>query len=170
MIMNKNTLKRFWSKVHKTNNCWIWTGSKRNKGYGAFMWTGEDGEIIQGRAHRFSYEIMFGKIPKGLCVLHKCDNPACVNPNHLFLGTKADNNNDMRIKGRAVSGSHKTPVDLCHYKKGKDHHAYKYPDELITNIRRCRISGESFGSLSRRLGISISYIFRICNGTARRNV
>jgi hypothetical protein len=98
--MNKNTIRRFWSKVNKSGGCWLWKASKRNKGYGAFVWADEKGDIIQGRAHRFSYELHCGKIPNGLCVLHKCDNPACVRPSHLFLGSKAENNEDMFLKKR----------------------------------------------------------------------
>jgi len=167
--MNRQSIMRFWGKVTKTDSCWNWTASKRAKGYGAFVWAGEDGTIIQGRAHRFSWELHNGKIGIGVCILHKCDNPACVNPDHLFAGTKADNNRDMRIKGRAVSGSHKTPASLCKYKRGKDHHAFRILPETIAEIRQCRVAGESFGSLSRRLQLSIGYVFRVCNGTARRN-
>ncbi|MGO4763838.1 HNH endonuclease signature motif containing protein [Cupriavidus campinensis] len=78
------------------NGCWEWVGSKDRKGYGR-MW-------VRGRgntpAHRASYEIHKGPIPDGFCVLHACDNPQCVNPDHLSLGSLADNNADMRRKGR----------------------------------------------------------------------
>ena len=86
---------RFWNKVEKTNTCWIWTGSKNNMGYPRIN--------INGRvelAHRVSYRIIKGTIPEGLRVLHKCDTPLCVNPNHLFLGTQKDNMTDMSKKQR----------------------------------------------------------------------
>ena len=89
------TLKdKFWSKVIKTSNCWEWTGFKCN-GYGQI--------IINGKryyAHRIAFELEYGKIPDGLCVLHHCDNPPCVRPDHLFLGTRGDNNRDSMLKGR----------------------------------------------------------------------
>lgn len=94
--MGKRPLEeRFWSKVEKTDDCWEWTASKDNHGYGHL---GINGKII--RAHRVAWELTTGPIPTGLCVLHKCDNPGCVRPDHLFIGTKADNNHDMIAKGR----------------------------------------------------------------------
>ena len=84
--------QRFWDKVKKTPACWVWAGVTFRNGYGQF-----------GRhslAHRIAWELMYGPIPAGLCVLHRCDNPPCVRPDHLFLGTVADNNHDMCAKGR----------------------------------------------------------------------
>lgn len=93
--------KRFLSKVKKENNCWIWTRCKNYFGYGLFHYKNK-----AEKAHRVSYELYLGKIPKNLCVLHKCDIPSCVNPEHLFLGTKKDNTQDMINKGRK-GGCHK---------------------------------------------------------------
>lgn len=90
--------QRFWSYVHKTNTCWIWIGALRSE-YGQFR--------INNRgisAHRFSWELHFGEIPKGMFVLHECDNPCCVNPNHLFLGTNRDNVDDRCDKQRGSRG------------------------------------------------------------------
>jgi hypothetical protein len=83
---------RLWRRVDKSGDCWVWTGGRYRKGYGKF-------DALQ-YAHRVSWEIHNGPIPKGLYVLHKCDNPPCVRPDHLFLGTLADNNADMLTKGR----------------------------------------------------------------------
>lgn len=85
---------KFWKKVDRRgpDECWKWTGAINQAGYGAFG---------NNHAHRTSYEITYGPIPDGLFILHKCDNPPCVNPNHLFVGTHQDNMRDMISKGRA---------------------------------------------------------------------
>ncbi len=94
---------RLWKRVVKTDTCWLWTGYKQ-KGYGRmskdYPYTGALGVLT----HRVSWELANGPIPEGLCVLHKCDNPSCVNPDHLFLGTRIDNSNDKVSKGRHVRG------------------------------------------------------------------
>jgi HNH endonuclease len=87
---------RFWFRVDKTGDCWTWTGGKSRNGYGAF-WTKEKRLV---RASRFSYEQHYGPIPNGMVVCHRCDNPPCVRPDHLFLGTQSDNMRDMWQKGR----------------------------------------------------------------------
>lgn len=89
---------RFWSKVRKTKKCWVWIGSIGACGYGQ-MFSGQRNRSPL-LAHRVSWEIHYGSIPPGLCVLHRCDNPRCVRPNHLFLGTRRDNTQDMLSKGR----------------------------------------------------------------------
>jgi hypothetical protein len=97
---------RFWLHVEKTDGCWIWTGSSNDAGYGV-VWT--DDKILVG-AHRFSYELHNEPITGGLFVLHRCDNPPCVNPEHLFLGTAADNVHDMIRKGRNRNGRERKSV------------------------------------------------------------
>lgn len=96
-----NLDERFWSKVQTADSdvCWEWQGATTANGYGAYW----DGKALY--AHRVSWELEFGDIPEELCVLHHCDNPGCVNPKHLFLGTKADNTADMVAKGRQARGS-----------------------------------------------------------------
>lgn len=93
---------RFWSKVDVRGQeaCWPWKGRRDADGYGRVQHAGRDQQ-----AHRVSWELSCGPIPAGLCVLHKCDVPPCVNPDHLWLGTNAENLADMRVKGRAASGS-----------------------------------------------------------------
>lgn len=92
----ENIKQRFWEKVEKTNYCWLWKGYKMKSGHGQFQ-TLEKVDF----AYRYSWELHNNKkIPKGMCVLHKCDNGSCVNPEHLFIGTQADNIKDMLKKGR----------------------------------------------------------------------
>jgi len=87
---------RFWSKVQcLPGPCWLWTGTRQHNGYGRIL---VDGRMRQ--AHRVSYELTFGPVPAGLQVCHKCDNPPCVNPDHLFVGTQSDNLFDQGRKGR----------------------------------------------------------------------
>src|SRR4051812_9455441 len=87
--------ERFWSRVNKTANCWLWTGALDGYGYGYF-YVG-DGRVA--KAHRMAF-LLTAFDPGELDVLHSCDNPRCVRPSHLFLGTQADNLADMRTKGR----------------------------------------------------------------------
>ncbi len=96
--MNK-LLKRFWAKVDKTDGCWVWTAGKNRTGYGRINIAGKN-----CYAHRVSWELAHGSPPPD-CLLHKCDNPACVRPDHLFEGTRADNVYDMVNKGRARWGT-----------------------------------------------------------------
>lgn len=92
---NSFLIKRFLSKVKKTKYCWVWIASKNKDGYGWFRYNNR----MLG-SHRISWLIFIGKIPKNLRVLHKCDNPSCVNPEHLFLGTQKDNVQDCIKKKR----------------------------------------------------------------------
>lgn len=89
---------RFFEKIIKTETCWIWNAAKDSKGYGRIGMGGRKGKDVF--AHRLSYQIHRGEIPVNMLVCHKCDIPACVNPEHLFLGTQTDNMRDCVIKGR----------------------------------------------------------------------
>jgi hypothetical protein len=91
-------MTRFWAKVDKTTDCWLWTGGKHRQGYGQISIARK-----MALAHRVSYELEVGPIPPGMSVLHKCDVPGCVRPDHLFTGTQKDNMADCARKGRTVS-------------------------------------------------------------------
>ena len=95
----KTIEERFWSKVNKSGDCWIWSGAKNQNGYGNILYNGRN-----KLAHRVAYELIFGKILDDKFCLHSCDNPACVNPDHLRLGTQFDNVQDMHAKNRALKG------------------------------------------------------------------
>ena len=86
---------RFWSKVERGDGCWHWRGAAERSGYGSFRFRGR-----AQRAHRVSWVLTNGTIAEGMHVLHRCDNPACVRPDHLFLGTHQDNMDDKSAKGR----------------------------------------------------------------------
>lgn len=101
--------RRFWSKtaISGADDCWLWNGTKLSNGYGQFW----DGKKIR-LAHRCSFVYTHGKIPDGGLVLHKCDNPRCVNPRHLFVGSHHDNAKDMISKGRSLFGRRANGVKL----------------------------------------------------------
>lgn len=113
---------RFWSKVDKSDHpkgCWIWVGARLKAGYGYF-WFQKKRQLT----HRVSFIFSNGNVPQGLDVLHKCDNPSCVNPDHLFLGTQIDNSKDMVNKGR------------CNPPAGERAAISKLNREQVLNIRQ----------------------------------
>jgi len=117
--------RRLWAQIRGGDNsvCWEWFGKARaNGGYGRLS----AGRKIQVRAHIAVWVLTNGPIPEGLCVLHKCDNPSCCNPDHLFLGTKADNTHDMMSKGRMSA----PPIHL-----GEAHPRATLTVELVKKIR-----------------------------------
>jgi hypothetical protein len=90
--------ERFWEKVDKSGECWTWRPVTGRHPFGYGMFTPQHGQRVT--SHRFSWQLAHGPIPSGLFVLHKCDNPPCVRPDHLFLGTHKDNMADMKAKKR----------------------------------------------------------------------
>lgn len=99
MSKSESVESRFWRRVDKTDGCWVWKTAPSQPRYG-YLRVGKS--LVA--AHRVSYELANGTIPNGLFVCHHCDNPKCVNPAHLFLGTQLDNMRDMHAKGRANNG------------------------------------------------------------------
>lgn len=109
--VSRTTEERFWVLVNKTESCWVWKGTSTKGGYGQFSVPDRaKGRNVLRLAHRISYEMANGPIPSGLDALHTCDNPPCVRPDHLFLGTDSDNQRDAVRKGRHV-GSRKLTAD-----------------------------------------------------------
>lgn len=141
---------RFWRKVKKTKSCWLWIGSKTPKGYGQINKGGHNGRCV--RAHRLSYEIHHGPIPQGKLVCHRCDNPGCVNPDHLFLSTPAGNTADMMSKGRE-----NPPV-------GERNGSAKLTCAQILEIRKMYANGEgSMRHIAEIFGVGHDHICRIIN-------
>lgn len=99
VTLTEDDIQRFWTKVDTSGDCWVWKGGRSPSGYGMFTVKRRN-----TRAHRVSYMIAHGPIPDGMCVLHRCDNPPCINPKHLFLGTDLDNVRDRDAKGRTATG------------------------------------------------------------------
>src|SRR3990172_665127 len=120
----KTLEERFWQKVKIGNpdDCWKWTGNLDGKNYGRIMFKKYGKRFL---AHRLSWYIHNGKIPQGLFVCHHCDNPTCVNPKHLFLGTPTDNMKDMYDKNRHIRVS----------MKGSENPMAKLTKEQVTKIR-----------------------------------
>lgn len=148
----QQTQKAFWSKVKKTKKCWLWIGAKSSSGYGCFRTHFKD-----WRAHRFAYTLCRNKIPKGLLVLHSCDNPGCVNPSHLFLGTPADNTRDMIKKRRHTYG---TKV-----------HTAKLNEKEVKEIRRKYATGRyTQKQLSNRYGINQTNIQAVIVGKTWKHI
>jgi len=162
---DKSALDRFWSKVQPSEGCWNWTAAKNEKGYGVF---GINRDTF--KAHRVAFILSGQEIPDGLCLLHKCDNPACVNPDHMMIGTRAENNADMCAKGRHVNGAQKTPIEQCKYEKGEHHHNARLTAEIVLQIRNDRALGMSFSRIAAKYGIGQKHAHSIATRKAWKHV
>tara|TARA_Y100000310_G_scaffold296274_1_gene328390 strand:+ start:228 stop:704 length:477 start_codon:yes stop_codon:yes gene_type:complete len=135
-------VERFLLKVKIQPGCWEWQASKKKFGYGQF------GNPYHETAHRVAYEMFVGMVPDGKCVLHTCDNPSCVNPTHLWIGTQAENIADMMSKGRQRTG------DVRGEKNGQA----RLRVEDVREIRRRAKDGETHRALAQAFGLSHSAV------------
>ncbi len=132
-------------KVNETTGCWEWQGSLYPKGYGQF-WTGKKCTGV----HRAMFEAMFGELPTTTCVCHRCDNPRCCNPDHLFAGSSRDNKRDSMKKRRAAH---------------RDRHPLAKLTKIdVIAIRARRLAGEGLKSLADEFGVGVSQISRVSLG------
>lgn len=171
---------RFYSRVSPEPNtgCWLWTGAVNDSGYGVIA--------VGGRQRRatFAALVLHGRTPEaGVYVLHRCDQPACVNPDHLFTGTQLDNMKDCVSKGRMPSGPglprargdrHWTRTQpekvRALVKRGEACPTAKLTASQVTEIRRRRVSGEQMKPIARAYGVSRALIGQIVNRRIWREI
>lgn len=143
---------RFWSKVDRTGDCWLWTAHIKPQGYGQFT-------VARGvffGAHQVAYALTGGPIPAGMSVCHRCDNPPCVNPEHLFLGSQSDNAFDMLRKGRCTR--------VC----GADHPSARLTEDDVRAIRATERGHRFLRNLAEQYGVSTHAIAQVrARGTWR---
>lgn len=160
-LTHSSVLDRFWAKVSRSEGglgCWNWLGAKNSGGYGNF----KVGSYNAQPAHRVSYELKNGPIPKGLYVCHKCDNRLCVNPSHLFLGTAKDNMQDASDKGRLKRGDGQLSSKL----KNADIEAITLS---LSPAKYGRGAIQQY-KIAAKFGVSQALISRIQNGKAWKHV
>lgn len=127
------------------NGCWEWLGAKYWTGYGRIV-----ADKVHYSAHRASYMLYVGEIPDGMVVCHKCDNPSCVNPEHLFLGTKADNSSDMVRKVRSARGEKNAKAKLT--------------EDQAREVLNLRKMGATLDALAKRFGVTKAAIRFLVTG------
>lgn len=151
---------RFWRFVNKTDSCWLWTGHLLPSKHGQIGSGGNNSKALL--AHRVSWEINVGPIPAGLYVCHNCpggDNPSCVNPAHLFLGTQLDNMRDAAAKGRTTRGRIQNPLVTL---RGEAHGNARLTEADVRAIRAARHNGSATrDELADRYHVHQSYIGQI---------
>lgn len=157
--------ERLWQNVRKSDGCWEWISRVRNShGYGRMYAYGR-----YQLAHRVSWQLHFGAIPEGLCVLHHCDNRLCVRPDHLFLGTVADNNQDMREKDRQARGvKHGSATHPECVPKGDRHYRTRLSDTQVKQVRELYATGTRQCDIARRFGVSSQLISDVVLGKRRK--
>lgn len=147
----------FWAKVDKDGECWLWTSAVRGRGYGVFHARLPGGRWRCIGAHRAAWVLCRGVLPdESISVCHRCDNPSCVNPAHLFLGTNIDNIRDRDAKGRQARGERQSKAKLT--------------EERVVALRLARAAGVMTRDLAREFGISQWNVCFICQGRGWKHV
>lgn len=142
-------------QLDKSGECWVWLGSRHTYGYGYVNGPGGRKYSRKYYVHRLMYEWHVAPIPAGLSVLHHCDNPPCARPDHLYVGTQADNLADMARRGRSFHAV----GELCG--------VAKYSNATMAEIKRLLAGGERGCEISRRFGLSTGYVSNIKAGRRR---
>lgn len=167
----RNDEARFWSKVDKSGECWVWAAGRSPKGYGRFLSARKT-----HAAHRWIYEWLHGPQPRHIEVCHRCDNPSCVRPEHLFAGTKSDNMQDCARKGRNVMQRRpdvvrrqveRAKLFVC---RGEAQGNSKLTAEQVADIRRRFASGERSTSIANDYRIHPGHVRKVARGAAWAHV
>jgi hypothetical protein len=161
---NGNMEQRFLSYVEKTDSCWLWTGGKCN-GYGIF-WADKS-----FRAHRYSYTIYKEPIPVRMIIRHTCDNPSCVNPDHLLVGTSKQNSEDMVDRNRQAKGDNHpartNPKNLC---RGEKHLWAKLTEDDVREIKVLLGFGVSLREIAKQFDVDYTNISNIKRGKTWKHI
>lgn len=176
--MNERDAQRFWSHVDRSGNCWTWTASRNPDGYGRVYMHGKHGQL----AHRIAWELTNGEIPDGLFVCHHCDNPSCVRPDHLFIGTCDDNHKDKARKGRSRNGWQTQPdvmrkqvtdrrIDRWgtpeRTRRPYEKRSPKISREQVERVLSLRAQGLSYPQIAAQAAVSRMTAYNIVNGRGK---